>query len=143
MAFFNAAMPAPHPNFDDRDFWKHCSDRQLRFQACADCGKARHPPTPVCPHCRSFKVAWQQAAGPAQVYTYTVIHHASHEAVKPNLPYVVGVVTFADVPGVRLVTNITGCDPKAVRIGMPVALWWDDIGEGMHVPRFKPESKPA
>ncbi len=116
MAYFDAAMPAPHPNFDDRDFWASCAARQLRFQACADCGAARHPPTPVCPHCRSFKVAWKQAAGVAEVYTYTVIRHASHEAVKPNLPYVVGVVTFADVPGVRLVSNITGCDPKAVRM---------------------------
>ena len=138
MAYFSDAMPAPHPNFDDRDFWKSCSEQRLSFQACADCGAARHPPTPVCPHCRSFQVAWKQATGRAEVFTHTTIHHASHEAVKPNLPYVVAVVTFPDVPGVRLVTNITGTNPKDVRIGMPVQLWWDAIGEGVHIPRFKP-----
>jgi uncharacterized OB-fold protein len=140
MAYFSDAMPAPHPNFDDRDFWNACAEKRLQFQACAECGAARHPPTPVCPHCRSFKVAWRQTAGRAEVYTHTTIHHASHEAVKPNLPYVVGVVTFPDVPGVRLVTNVTGVDPKQVHIGMPVQLWWDAIGDGMQIPRFKPAS---
>jgi uncharacterized OB-fold protein len=83
---------------------------------------------------------WKQAAGSAEVYTHTTIHHASHESVKPNLPYVVSVVTFPDVPGVRLVTNITDVDPKQVHIGMPVQLWWDAIGDGMYIPRFKPTS---
>lgn len=142
MAYFPDTMPAVHPNFDDRDFWAACNHGQLQFQACADCGAARHPPTPVCPHCRSFKVAWKQAAGDAEVFTYTVIHHASHEAVKPNLPYVVGVVTFPDVPGVRMVTNITGVDPAHVQIGQKVRLWWDETGAGtparQQIPRFTP-----
>jgi uncharacterized OB-fold protein len=140
MAYFSDAMPAPHPNFDDRDFWSGCAEKRLQFQACTECGTARHPPTPVCPRCRSFKVMWRQAAGSAEVYTHTTIHHASHESVKPNLPYVVSVVTFPDVPGVRLVTNITDVDPKQVHIGMPVQLWWDAIGEGLYIPRFKPTS---
>ena len=140
MAYFSDAMPAPHPNFDDRDFWSACAEKRLQFQACTECGAARHPPTPVCPRCRSFKVMWKQAAGSAEVYTHTTIHHASHESVKPNLPYVVSVVTFPDVPGVRLVTNITDVDPKQVHIGMPVQVWWDAIGDGMYIPRFKPTS---
>lgn len=140
MAYFSEAMPAPHPNFDDRDFWAACAEKRLQFQACAECSTARHPPTPVCPHCRSFKVTWKLTAGRAEVYTHTTVHHASHEAVKPSLPYVVAVVTFPDVPGVRLVTNVTDIDPKEVRIGMALALWWDVIGDGMHIPRFKPAS---
>jgi uncharacterized OB-fold protein len=117
-----------------------CAGQRLQFQACANAAPPATPPTPVCPHCRSFKVAWKQTAGRAEVYNHTTIHHASHEAVKPNLPYVVGVVTFPDVPGVRLVTNVTDVDPGQVHIGMPVQLWWDAIGEGMHIPRFKPAS---
>jgi uncharacterized OB-fold protein len=141
MAYFPDTMPTPHPNFDDCEFWAACSEQQLQFQCCADCGMARHPPTPVCPKCRSFKVSWKQTAGRAEVCTYTVIHHASHEAVKPNLPYVVGVLTFPDVPGVRLVSNVTGIDPKQVRIGMPVQLWWDTLEGGQGIPRFKPASQ--
>ena len=140
MAYFPDTMPAPVPNFDDRAFWQGCAERRLCFQACADCGTVRHPPTPACARCRSFAVTCKQAQGQAEVYSYTVVHHASHEAVRERLPYVVAVVTFPDVPGVRLVTNITGIDPGQVRIGMRVRLWWDDIGDAMHIPRFAPEA---
>jgi hypothetical protein len=27
-----------------------------------------------------------------------------------------------------------------VRIGMPVELWWDDIGDDMKIPRFRPST---
>jgi len=39
---------------------------------------------------------------------------------------------------VRLVTNITDVPPSEIKIGAEVALWWDDIGEGMWLPRFRP-----
>ena len=74
----------------------------------------------------------------AEVYTYTVIHYAAHPAVKGRLPYVAAVVTFPGLDGVRLVTNVTDCEPSRVKIGMPLRLWWDDIGDGMYLPRFAP-----
>jgi uncharacterized OB-fold protein len=74
----------------------------------------------------------------AVVYTFCVVHHANHPAVEPVVPYVVGVVVFPTLPGVRFVTNITDVAPEAVRIGMLVELWWDDIGDDMKVPRFRP-----
>jgi uncharacterized OB-fold protein len=69
-----------------------------------------------------------------------VVHHANHPAVVAKVPYVAGLVTFPDLPGVRLITNITDIAPEQVTIGAEVALWWDDIGEGMWVPRFRPSS---
>jgi len=78
------------------------------------------------------------APAKAEVFSFTVIHHASHAAVADNLPYVVGLVTFPGLPGVKLVTNITDIPPSDIRIGMPLTLWWDDIGDGMHLPRFRP-----
>ena len=143
MSFFSEAMPRPVPNMDDAGFWEGCAAQRLRFQHCADCGTARHPPTPICPKCRGAAVQWKDAPSQAEVYTYTVIHYAAHPAVQARLPYVAAVVTFDGVPGVRLVTNITGCAPSDVRIGMRVHLWWDDVGEGMFVPRFSPSENAA
>lgn len=138
MALFPPDMPGVDPGFDDREFWAHCRNRELRFQTCADCGTPRHPPGPVCPSCRSLAVEWVEAPVEAELYSFTVVHYASHPAVKPNLPYVVGLVTFAGLPGVKLVSNITGCDPADVRIGMKLQFWWDDIGDGQFLPRFRP-----
>ena len=34
-------------------FWQSGEDGKLRIQGCADCGALVHPPTPICPVCRS------------------------------------------------------------------------------------------
>lgn len=136
MALFPASMPAPEPEPSDREFWAHCAQGQLRFQSCGDCATPRHPPTPMCPVCHSTRTEWIDPGKLAEVFSYTVVHHASHEAVIMNLPYVVAVVTFPTIPGVRLVTNITDVAPDEVRIGQSVKLWFDKIGDGMQIPRF-------
>lgn len=138
MSYFLPTAPRPEPNFDDRGFWAHCAERKLAFQTCADCGAPRHPPTPVCWQCRSTRISWREVAGRGEVFSFTVVHHALHEAMAERAPYVVAVVSFAELPGPRLVSNLTDVDPAAVRIGMPVQLWWDDIGEGQFLPRFRP-----
>lgn len=138
MAYFSDGMPRPDPNRDDEGFWRGCAEQRLQFQTCADCGTCRHPPIAVCAQCRSVRVTWTPTTGRAQIYTYTVIHHAAHPAVAARLPYVTAVVSFDDIPAVRLLTNITHCDPADVRIGMAVELRWDDIGDGLFLPRFRP-----
>ena len=34
-------------------FWTSGKDGTLRIQGCDDCGQLVHPPTPICPSCRS------------------------------------------------------------------------------------------
>ena len=141
MSYFPADMPRPEPNADEAGFWAHCKERSLRFQSCAACGTLRHPPMPMCFRCQSCETAWKEAPEEATVYSYTVVRHAGHTAVTARLPYVVAVVEFATMPGVRLITNLTDIDPTQVAIGMKVRLWWDDIGDGMQVPRFAPAER--
>lgn len=143
MSYFSAEMPGVEPNMDDAGFWAACNERRLAFQACADCGVLRHPPTPMCAACHATRVTWVDAPQRAEVYTFVVVHHASHPAVTPNLPYVVAVVSFPELPGVRLVTNITEIAPEAVHIGMEVDLWWDALDDGTFLPRFRRATKEA
>jgi uncharacterized OB-fold protein len=138
MPFFDNDALFPQPNFDDRDFWTSCDKHNLKFQCCAQCLQARHPPTPVCPNCNSFNVAWKETNGLGVVYTFTVVHHASHEAVKPKLPYVVAVIVFDDVPGVRWVSNIADAPLESIHIGLKVEIWWDEIMPGRNIPRCRP-----
>ena len=58
--------------------------------------------------------------------------------MKANLPYVIAVVTFEGLPGVRLVSNVTHVAPAEMRIGMTVSLWWDSLDDGRLIPRFRP-----
>ncbi len=138
MALFPENMPRVEPEMDDADFWQHCREQRLCFQTCGNCGKVRHPPTPVCGVCHSTDVTWTEAPAVAELYSYTVVHYPSHAAVRESLPYTVGLITFPDLPGVRLVSNVTDCPRAELAIGMVLELWWDDDGTGQFLPRFRP-----
>jgi len=135
MAYLPTGLPRPRPTPDDAPFWAACRERRLVFQRCAACGRFRHPPVPVCPACRSPAVTWTEAFGPARLYTFTEVHHAAHAAVRERLPYVVAVVEFPAMDGVRLVSNLVDGTPP--RIGAALELVWEDAGEGLFLPRFR------
>lgn len=136
MALFPSEMPAPEPGLDDAEFWEGCRSRRLLFQACGRCGSLRHPPTPICAKCHATETRLIEAPRTARIFSFTEIHHASHPAVQGRMPYIVAVVEFPELPGPRLVTNVTDTSAESLRIGDEVHLWWDDIGDGMFLPRF-------
>lgn len=128
---------APEPTMDERAFWECCAHRRLAFQRCAACGRHRHPPGPRCPACRSADIAWSDAPEVAEVFSYTIVHYASHPAMAPHLPYNVAVVTFPDLDDVRLVTNIVDAAPEDLYVGMKVRLHWEGPVAGTYLPRFR------
>jgi len=54
------------------------------------------------------------------VLSYTSVHHAFDKRRAGVLPYIVALVTFADAPGVQLITNVVGPDAKKIAIGAAV-----------------------
>ena len=51
-------------------------------------------------------------------------------------PYVVALVELAE--GVRMMTNVVGCPPDDVTVGMPVRLAWQPLSDGRNLPQFAP-----
>lgn len=130
----------PEPNMVDSEFWAHCRQRRLMFQSCTDCGELRHPPTPFCPACQSTAIAWREAPSAGKVYTYTIAYHATDSSVDGTTPYIIALVEFDDFGTVRLVTNVVA-EASEMKIGMPVTLFWDQVAEGVFLPRFEPLTK--
>ncbi len=139
VAYLPDSVPFPEPPLDARAFWTHCANKRLMFQACAACGKARHPPTPLCPHCQSAEQSWIEAPSEGRVFTYTVVHHPSHDSVAGALPYAVVLVEFPELGGVRLVSNLVDPGAGEIAIGMAVELVWEPHPEAIWLPRFKPK----
>jgi hypothetical protein len=133
---FPPGMPQPAVTDDTRPFWDGCRRRQLLVQRCTGCGTFRHPPSPVCWRCRSFAHAWTPVSGRGMVFTYAVVRRAFLPELAAHVPYTVVVVTLDDAPGVRLVSNLVGTAPEEVRVGLPVAVVFDDVGPDTTVPRF-------
>jgi uncharacterized OB-fold protein len=50
--------------------------------------------------------------------------------------YAVALVDLAE--GVRVMSNVVGCPPEAVTIGMDVRVAWLPLSDGRHLPRFEP-----
>jgi uncharacterized OB-fold protein len=53
-----------------------------------------------------------------------------------RVPYAVALVDLDE--GVRLLTNVVDVDAEEVRIGMEVAVTWEPMSDGRHLPVFAP-----
>jgi uncharacterized OB-fold protein len=116
-------------------FWRGGADGRLRFLRCQQDGTYVHPPQPVCPVCLSKELEPEAVSGRATVVTYTVNHQPWIPGFDP--PFVVAIVAIAEQPDVRLTTNIVGCPPENVRIGMDVQVQFQEY-EDVWIPVFAP-----
>ena len=123
---------------DTQPFWDGCARGELLLQRCGACGTLRHPPSPICPHCRSAAHAWVAASGRGAVYTYTVVRQALAKGWDARVPYVVAVVELDDGP--RILSNIIDVAPDDVRIGMRVEVVFVESEAEQQLPVFKPQA---
>jgi len=119
---------------DTRCFWDAVKERRLVIQRCAACGVLRHPPRPMCPHCNALEWDVIEACGRGTVYSFVVPRHPQFPFME--YPYTVALVELEE--GTRLVTNIVGVGPDAVRIGMPVEVTFEEFDGGLVLPQFTP-----
>jgi uncharacterized OB-fold protein len=135
----------PQPDEDSQPFWDGCARGELLVQACAQCGRRRMPPRPMCPHCRSFESTWDRMSGRATVWSFVVSHPPLLPAYAEVAPYNVVVVALDDDPTVRFVGNVVpgpdaplnAVDPRSVTIGEPVEVVFDTPTDGIAMPRWR------
>jgi uncharacterized OB-fold protein len=126
----------------NRSFWTSGQDGRLRFLRCQSCQYFIQPPAPRCPECWSRDVAPEALSGRAEVHTFTINHHPWDGGTEP---YAIAIVSFPEQDDLRLTTNIVGCPPEDVRIGMPLRVTFEQHDE-VWFPLFEPvdaESAPA
>jgi acetyl-CoA acetyltransferase/uncharacterized OB-fold protein len=116
-------------------FWTSGADGHLRVQGCRDCNELVHPPVPICPACRSRDWEAREVSGRGTVVAFTVNEHPWLPGFDP--PYVIANVALEEGPSARLTTNIVGCDPSAVHIGMRVQVRFEQQ-EDVWLPLFEP-----
>jgi uncharacterized protein len=80
-------------------------------------------------------VEWVEAGGRATLYTYSVVHVNDLPPWQDRVPYVAAVVELAEGP--RMMTNLVGCDPDRVVVGMELRVDFRADGE-FTVPVFRP-----
>ncbi len=125
----------PSPTTETQPYWDGLNERRLLLQRCADCGKIRHYPRPVCDACWSMNADWVQAIGHGTVHSWTVTHYAFHPGLKGDVPYLLLTVDLPE--GVRMNAQARGIDVASLRVGLPVVVRFDTVKEGLTLPVFE------
>jgi len=129
-------LPRPAPSHDSGEFWAGTREGELRVQHCNSCGHDQLHPRIVCTACHSRDLGWRASSGTGSVYSVTVVRRAPSAAQADDVPYAIALVELDEGP--RLMSNIVGCGPDDVRIGMRVAVEFDELAGDVRVPRFRP-----
>ena len=119
---------------DTQFFWDGLKDGRLLIQRCDGCGVLRHPPRPMCPHCRSLAWTPAESAGRGVVVSAVQPRHPQFPWFEDG--YVVALVELDE--GVRLVTNLV--DGPADPMGLRVAVRFTEFADGLVLPLFAPEA---
>lgn len=95
----------------------------LEFQTCSDCGGQIFYPRQVCPLCGSTHLTWVRSSGKGTVYSTSVVRRRPERGGNYN-------ISIIEMDGgARLMSQVTGIEPTAVKIGMPVVARIDEIDE--------------
>lgn len=133
MASTTPEPPVPEPDALTRPFWEACSRHTLEVCACTGCGHLFLPPGPCCPRCWSPRITSRRASGRGRVESFTVYRRTYHPG-KPA-PYIVALIALDEGP--RLVSNVVGCAPAAVEVGLRVRVRFTPAGAFV-LPLFEP-----
>ena len=128
--------PRPTPTPLSRPFWDATARGEFLIQRCRRCEAAVFYARYNCTECGSPDLDWTPAAGTGTVYTFTVARRPTHPAFADRVPYVIAVVELDEGPHVT--TNIVGCSPEEVRIGMPVEVTFEEPVDQIALPLFRP-----
>ena len=127
--------PAPLSEPEAAEYWKAAHDGRLVVQRCEACGDHQLDPRVRCLACGG-PVSWVEASGRGSVYSYTVIRQNYVRPFRDWIPYVVALVDLDEGP--RVMTNIVGCDPEAVTVGMAVRARFEAVSDEAGITLFEP-----
>jgi uncharacterized OB-fold protein len=133
--------PLPSPTPDSEPYWEGCREGELRLRRCSDCARFRFYPRAICPFCGADRYEWVVASGRGVVHAVTVVHRGPTKAFAPDCPYAVALIELAEGP--RMMSNVIGCAPDEVAIGMPVEVVFDRVTDEIALPKFRPAGDRA
>jgi uncharacterized OB-fold protein len=117
-------------------FWEGLRCGKLLLERCLSCGSLRHPPSPMCPTCRSFDATWEPATGEGTVNTFTVVHHPVHPLLESWVPYNVALVQLVEGP--LIVSTVRVRAPDELVVGAQVTCSIEPISDDLSLPIFRP-----
>lgn len=129
----------PRVDEESRAFWEACARHELYVQKCRACGTVFYYSRAFCPEDLSTDLEWLRCSGRGTIYAFTITYQNQSAGFRDKVPYVLAYVELEE--GVRMLTNIVGCNPTEVHIGMPVEVAFEDATPELSIPVFQPTGK--
>lgn len=123
--------PRPSINQDVAFFWEGVADGRLLIQRCSSCQTLRHPPGPGCPECSSLEWETAEMSGRGEIHSFVRHHHPTIPPFETGHP----VILVQLDEGPRIVSELAGRSGE-IEIGMRVEVQFDEVEEGLTLPRF-------
>ena len=129
-------MEPPAPSEVSAPFWDATREQRLVLPWSTVTGKPVWYPREVDPADPDAAFEWREASGAGTVYAASVHHRPGPGRDEADGLYVVALIELAE--GVRMMSNVVGCPPEDVVVGMPVRVAWHPLSDGRHLPQFTP-----
>lgn len=126
----------PTPDAESQPYWDATKEGKLLIRRCNACKRAYFYPRDFCPHCWSEDVSWEEASGRATLYTWSVVRRNDLPPWPDRVPYIPAVVDLEEGP--RMMTNVEGCAPEDLTIGMPLVVDFRVETDDITAPIFRP-----
>jgi len=119
---------------DNKWWWDACDEGKVLIQRCKGCQTLRHPPRPMCGECQSMEWDSIESSLDGEILSHTELHHPKIPGYQ--YPLVCAVIKLGE--GTNLVSNVVGCEPAEVHIGMKVKGKVEQVDEKTMLPQFYP-----
>ncbi len=127
----------PRPTPETEPYWQGCKEHKLLIQSCSDCGHVQFYPRCVCTKCVSKNLDWIEASGQATVISYTVMHRSVSKAYCVDGPQVLALVRLEEGP--QMMSHVIDCNEDDLSMGMAVDVTFEDWGDEVSMPVFRPK----
>lgn len=119
---------------DNKWWWDAVDNGKMLIQRCKSCQTLRHPPRPMCGECQSTEWDSIESTMEGEVFSFVEMSYPKF----PGYPYPLVCAVISLKEGTRIVSNIVGCEPDDVFIGMKVKGKVEQVDEKTMLPQFYP-----
>jgi uncharacterized OB-fold protein len=129
------SRPIQTPSSYTKPFWDGARDKKLMLQYDPASQAFQFWPRPASLRTGKANLEWRQATGKGRLYAFTTVH-VPGPGFEDRVPYLVGLIELDE--GVRIVANFVGLGPEDAKIGMPMRVTWEPLGDSNYY-AFEPD----
>ncbi|RBM16193.1 hypothetical protein DI005_25425 [Prauserella sp. PE36] len=119
----------------DEEFWEGCRQGRYLLFRCTTCDHAVWP-AGGCPRHGLAPMVWKEATGQGRLHSWTVVHQRYANSFADPPPNV-AVVELDEGPLVH--STVLGA--ARLELGMRLEVFFEDIGQGVVLPVFRPTAQ--